>query len=1072
MNLDNNSHYPGSLDFPNIISVGACNENLTGKADFSNYSSTIVDIMAPGKNIYSTVGENSYEYYNGTSMAAPFVTGAASLLKSACPEATSEQIIYALEHGCDTSKAWSTQYSKYGILDISESLDILSYVSTHGNSGISDGEYCILPKDNSFKALERCESNTLANYLSNETSQKFDINIHYVNPCNYYYTIKNVKTGSYLQSSSNGTLGYISISNSASIPFAARWMVKKSGEFYNVYNLKSNLYLTCDLENTNPTQQISLKSKNNSSSQLFDLLLSQEMQEKQEISDGLYTISPKGGNLLVHGSGNNYALNSEEFIFEIENNDGYCYIKEFYGNKALGISENGSGNLYQLCSVTENADDNNQKWVINDCYDGSVYITPYSSESVLAVEGENAVANALLKIESPTGDDNQRFCLEKLKQNHFILHSNGKATFRTNTYFNLANEDRTLGVELSDGTTYPLSESSEHVLSLSVGDYGIITIKDPDTDKALESDADGNVSFDDFDGSDGQRWVFERYGTTYYITNAYSGKELAYVENGDGIQLTSVLYDVIESSDIYHRLSVINYHFIQEDLSYLIIPKSAPNEALTYVGTTGDICAFAETNFDISQKIYFSSNTSTQTYGLYRVQYNQEKEISTVTTFMNNVRINKTDDGYYVFSRDNQTYAYNDGAMTSIIGAVEYGDNHKFMIVPFTDIVDNGTYQILSGDKALSVSDTNGEIVKTTPSSSDKSQRFYGFYYNGGYRFINLQTGKTIGMSDALDTVVIQKNTDLSDVSQQWQIVNSESCDDDYTTRLVSYRTGEYLTDYNGLFKTAYYKDSTDRQFTLKKIDDYETTAYGEIVSASDDNRDISISDGNILLADISENGRTTLSFIKDADGLWTVGERVSGKVLNCVDGTVAFNTASNSLSQKWIINCIEGSRVSIINALSGLSLNNNSNSLTVSTYSAQASQLFDVYIKGDVNGDNVIGTADAKLMKRFVSESVQLSDERIYTADLNLDGIVGTKDLSIIRSYLSNNGPIISETETNSLESIGASSQSIADGEITSSGTTAQLTLQAVIEMSDGEFMSYMFGDNDVDTLDVVIFD
>lgn len=93
-------------------------------------------------------------------------------------------------------------------------------------------------------------------------------------------------------------------------------------------------------------------------------------------------------------------------------------------------------------------------------------------------------------------------------------------------------------------------------------------------------------------------------------------------------------------------------------------------------------------------------------------------------------------------------------------------------------------------------------------------------------------------------------------------------------------------------------------------------------------------------------------------------------------------------------------------------------------------------------------------------------------TADLNLDGIVGTEDLSIIRSYLSNNGPIISEAETNSLESVGASSQSITDGEITSSGTTAQLTLQAVIEMSDDEFMSCMFGDNDVDTLDVVIFD
>lgn len=89
----------------------------------------------------------------------------------------------------------------------------------------------------------------------------------------------------------------------------------------------------------------------------------------------------------------------------------------------------------------------------------------------------------------------------------------------------------------------------------------------------------------------------------------------------------------------------------------------------------------------------------------------------------------------------------------------------------------------------------------------------------------------------------------------------------------------------------------------------------------------------------------------------------------------------------------------------------------------------------------------------------------------MNLDGIVGTEDLSIIRSYLSYNGPIISETEINSLESIGASSQSIAGGEVMSNGTAVQLTLQAVIEMSDDEFMSYMFGDVDVDALNVVIF-
>ena len=83
--------YPSSYDSDNIISVASNNPDNT-LASFSNYGSESVDIAAPGTGILSLSLNNKYIYRNGTSMSAPYVAGAAALLKAYMPNLTTLEI--------------------------------------------------------------------------------------------------------------------------------------------------------------------------------------------------------------------------------------------------------------------------------------------------------------------------------------------------------------------------------------------------------------------------------------------------------------------------------------------------------------------------------------------------------------------------------------------------------------------------------------------------------------------------------------------------------------------------------------------------------------------------------------------------------------------------------------------------------------------------------------------------------------------------------------------------------------------------------------------------------------------
>lgn len=93
-----NESFTAAMGAPGCIST-AVSVGSTTKSDvvssFSN-SADILNLLAPGSNILSSIPGGSYSFKSGTSMATPHVTGAWAVLKQAKPNATVTELLKAL----------------------------------------------------------------------------------------------------------------------------------------------------------------------------------------------------------------------------------------------------------------------------------------------------------------------------------------------------------------------------------------------------------------------------------------------------------------------------------------------------------------------------------------------------------------------------------------------------------------------------------------------------------------------------------------------------------------------------------------------------------------------------------------------------------------------------------------------------------------------------------------------------------------------------------------------------------------------------------------------------------------
>ncbi|MEY2958015.1 MAG: hypothetical protein RLZZ01_583, partial [Actinomycetota bacterium] len=104
-----------------VISVASITSNGS-RSSFSNYGDVSVDLGAPGSGIESTLPENTYGSYSGTSMATPHVSGAIALCASINQAQTAAELRSALFTSVAPTTSMNGRTTTNGRLDVSSML--------------------------------------------------------------------------------------------------------------------------------------------------------------------------------------------------------------------------------------------------------------------------------------------------------------------------------------------------------------------------------------------------------------------------------------------------------------------------------------------------------------------------------------------------------------------------------------------------------------------------------------------------------------------------------------------------------------------------------------------------------------------------------------------------------------------------------------------------------------------------------------------------------------------------------------------------------------------------------------
>ncbi len=152
-NNDVTPMYPANYDVPNVISVAATTDSDT-MAYFSNFGESSVPLAAPGVYILSTYPGGGFATMSGTSMATPFVSGLAALLKEQQPGLLAYQIKQIIDANVDEPVSSTGSYLLAGKVETNGRVNFLRALDAAKTAVVQTTQpaYSVTTQDQQFAA--------------------------------------------------------------------------------------------------------------------------------------------------------------------------------------------------------------------------------------------------------------------------------------------------------------------------------------------------------------------------------------------------------------------------------------------------------------------------------------------------------------------------------------------------------------------------------------------------------------------------------------------------------------------------------------------------------------------------------------------------------------------------------------------------------------------------------------------------------------------------------------------------------------------------------------------------------